>query len=228
MTKNILIITGALLVLGTVGVASAKLLPWEAKKNVSDFYQSMIDRSKNPQETLARLEKKYENRAEWDRMSDSAKAKHVKEASAKFEADMKARTDAQGGPKSIGYGVATYGFMPDGYDAVLPGSEFKQMDAAWNGKIKNDDHVGVSGAYTSDYSQGVLILLTDLSNQTSYPTPTKTGPVKIISAEGDIITLESQAGDWEKFDENTGLREKISTSGGEKYRFNTETQSWMK
>lgn len=92
-----------------------------------------------------------------------------------------------------------------------------------------------AGSAVEDPLQGIVVIQSDkASSIKTYPTPSKTGPVKIVSANGEtgIIELVSIAGEWNQVDPDqlgTGimLPGKVFTHGGARYIFNVRTRKFQ-
>lgn len=117
-------------------------------------------------------------------------------------------------------------------DPVLHWSVFRQTNV-WQGYLdkNNPDSliiVAAGGSYP-DPMQGMVVVLEKSFGGSSktYPTPTATGPVKIVSETNGVLTLESLAGEFEVYHEDTDTREKIKTPGGKAYYFNVRTKTFQ-
>ena len=111
----------------------------------------------------------------------------------------------------------------------MPGMEFNQLQPGWWGTINGFETIAVSGNYQSDYTQGAVVVQTrgDNSQMGSYKTPTATGPVKIVSYSGSVITLQSQAGTWDQYDANADTHTKVTTKGGVTYKFDVAKRAFV-
>lgn len=102
--------------------------------------------------------------------------------------------------------------------------------------VLDDGEISVSaGSQATDRLQGIVVIHSgNISSIKEYPTPSKTGPVKIISANGEtgIIEFVSIAGEWNQADPDqigtsAMLPGKISTPGGARYTFNVKTRKFQ-
>lgn len=213
-----------ILVAGATFVAASNV-PWNANDPMAGFFASMTHRSKNPAQTLNDIAGQAAARKAWENMPPEQQQKAFDASNAKFQADMKARLDAQGGPKQLN---TPFNGITNQVDPAYSSSVFNQLEGGWEGHSGGVDTVIVSGAFRADENQGVLVVEKVGSSFKNYNSPTATGPLKIISETGGILTLQSQAGTWETYDENTDTRSTVTTKGGVTYRFNTATNTWVK
>lgn len=85
-----------------------------------------------------------------------------------------------------------------------------------------------AGFYKYDPSQGVFFA-SGQDGQTfrrTFPTPTKTGPVKIVSEKNGIVTLESVAGTFQTYDDGGAKDGTVKTPGGTTYTFDLSTMTY--
>ena len=118
------------------------------------------------------------------------------------------------------------GILPYPIDAKLLGDGFSPPTSSWRGQI-NGELITVAGsALSSDPMQGMVFVMKDSSVATSktYPTPTATGPVKIVSESNGVLTLKSIASTYEVYHEDTDTRESVKTPGGATYYFDVKTR----
>ena len=110
-------------------------------------------------------------------------------------------------------------------DSVLDSSRLRQTNA-WQGYLDDILFLVAAGGSYPDPSQGVVLVLKGgfSGEREIYSPPTATGPVKIIAEKDGIFTLESIAGEYEVYHEDTDSREKVTTPGGAIYRFNIRTR----
>ncbi|MEK7510021.1 MAG: S8 family serine peptidase [Patescibacteria group bacterium] len=117
-------------------------------------------------------------------------------------------------------------------DPVLHWSVFRQNNV-WQGYLDENSLdsliiVAAGGSYPAP-KQGMVVVLEKSFGGPSktYPTPTATGPVKIVSEMNGVLTLESLAGEFEVYHEDTDMREKVKTLGGSIYHFDIRTRTFQ-
>ena len=228
MEKKQKIALSALMVvvaLSAGGYVVASNIPWNPNDPSAPFYEAMLRRTTNPSQTLKDIAAQQAERQAYDNLPLAEKQRRFDASNAKFEADMAARIAAQGPqvlPKPFD------GILPRSPDPFYPGASFNQLDGGWEGHPGGVDTIVVSGANTATPNQGVLVMFTSYSHPAKdYLSPTATGPLKIISATGSIITLQSQAGTWDVYDINTDTHTSVTTKGGVTYKFNANSQTWV-
>lgn len=224
-----LIALGAVLIGGVVAgtYVTAGQVPWHANDIAAPFYQGMVARSSNPNQVLNDLAAWQAQRDAYDKLTPQQKQQQIDASDAKFKADMAARQAAQ--PQAVAQ-AATQSFTGLGdSDPLMPGMEFNQIQPAYWSTINGAETVVVSGNTQSDYTQGVVVVQTRGSNfsMNSYKTPTATGPVKIVSYNGTVITLQSQAGTWDQYDANADTHSKVTTKGGVTYKFDVAKRAFV-
>ncbi len=56
--------------------------------------------------------------------------------------------------------------------------------------------------------------------------PTATGPLKIVSEAGGILTLKSVGGTYDAYDADTNTRHEVTTKGGTAYTFDLASRTF--
>jgi|HubBroStandDraft_5_1064220.scaffolds.fasta_scaffold144391_1 hypothetical protein len=97
----------------------------------------------------------------------------------------------------------------------------------WQGDIGTSEYTVEAGASYTNPMQGEVAI----GLEPYYPTPTATGPVRIVSESGGILTLESIAGTYEVStpDNDPGpmTSKQVTTPGGATYHFNIVTRKFQ-
>jgi len=100
----------------------------------------------------------------------------------------------------------------------------------WKGYLDGKLITVTGTAYRDNPIQGALFIWIPedgISSSRIYLAPDSTGPLKIVSEEDDILTLESVAGTYEAYDINTDTRHYVTTKGGETYTFDIKQRIFM-
>lgn len=104
----------------------------------------------------------------------------------------------------------------------------------WKGYVDGMLTTVTGTAYKDNPSQGVLFVwvlatttASGLGNTWTYPAPTATGPLKIISEASGVITATSLAGTYEVYDINTDTRHYVATTGGTTYTFDIQSRMFQ-
>lgn len=120
--------------------------------------------------------------------------------------------------------------VQDPIDQTILGRGFVLGTNSWKGYI-DGTLVAVTG--TAEYanpSQGVVFVWepdNGIGTTRSYPSPTATGPLKIISQQNDVLVLQSVAGTYEVSNDDTGTRKSVTTKGGETYTFDIRGRKFV-
>lgn len=99
----------------------------------------------------------------------------------------------------------------------------------WQGYV-DGKLVSITGTAQRDNpSQGVLFVWepdNGIGTSRTYLAPTATGPLKIISEENGVLTIQSLAGTYEANDIQTDARSEVKTKGGDTYSFLLEAREF--
>ncbi len=93
----------------------------------------------------------------------------------------------------------------------------------WGGAVDEDQVDVFSGYDPKEPLQGMVLV----GGVGYYLTPTKTGPLMIISEKDGILTLRSIAGRYEVYHIEDDTREHVQTQGGAEYRFDIRTRTFV-
>jgi hypothetical protein len=94
-------------------------------------------------------------------------------------------------------------------------------------KVQNEIVEVYSGYHSSDPLQGEVYATIPGGGAHFYPTPDATGPAKLVSVNGSVLTIETLAGNFDKQEAGGGmLLGKVVTKGGSRYEFDLVTRSF--
>jgi hypothetical protein len=209
-------------------LASAVPMPWKSNDVAARFYQSMVQRSGNSAQTLNDLSAQQAARDAWDNMTPAQKQQQIAQSDAKFQAyAAQQQAKQQATPQATVASTVVSG-LTDNVDPIFPAAAFHQMPTAWVGQLSGVQTVVASGNAPSNPNQGVVIVQTNGASgpTSSYQTPSATGPVKIISVNGNVITLQSQSGAWDSFSA-TGQATTVTNKGGVTYKFDVAKRAFV-
>jgi hypothetical protein len=117
----------------------------------------------------------------------------------------------------------------DEMDPTLLGKEYNPPVNGWIGYINNTLVQAGGSNVAANPKQGVLFVMEaeNISSSKVYPTPTATGPVKIVAENNGILTLKSIAGTNEMYSETDArVSGGVKTPGGDTYYFNLITRQF--
>jgi hypothetical protein len=104
---------------------------------------------------------------------------------------------------------------------------------SWWGYVDGTLTTVTGTAYYDDPSQGALFVWepgtttpSNIGSSRTYPAPTATGPLKIVSEANGILTARSLAGTYEVYDINTDTRHYVTTAGGTTYMFDVASRTF--
>jgi len=116
----------------------------------------------------------------------------------------------------------------DPLDPELLGKTFGISHNSWTGNVDGKIICVAGSYYNNDPAQGVVFVMQDgiVSSGIAYNAPSATGPLDIISANGDVLTLESKAGHY--YRENADGKDvgRVQTQGGTIYKFDVRTRQF--
>jgi hypothetical protein len=117
-------------------------------------------------------------------------------------------------------------------DAVSPtllGQNLILGTNSWQGYVGGTLTSVTGTAQAADPSQGALFVWepdNGVESSRTYPAPTATGPLKIVSEADGVLTIESLAGTYEVYDINTDARHYVTSTGGATYTFDVEARTF--
>jgi hypothetical protein len=116
-------------------------------------------------------------------------------------------------------------------EALLIGKSFYGGPNSWVGRI-NGKNLEVNGCSPlTNPLQGMVFVMQEGDVRTSryYPTPTATGPLRVLDEKNGILTLQSVSGTLTRYAGPTyegRVVEQVKTPGGGIYHFNLKTRGF--
>lgn len=120
--------------------------------------------------------------------------------------------------------------IQDPIDQTILGQGFVLGTNSWKGYIDGKLTAVTGTAEYDNPSQGVVFVWepdNGIGTTRSYPSPTATGPLKIISQQNDVLVLQSVAGTYEVSNDDTSTRKSVTTNGGETYTFDIRGRKFV-
>lgn len=123
--------------------------------------------------------------------------------------------------------------IQDPIDQDIVGKEMVLGTNSWKGYIDGTLTTLTGTAYRNNPSQGVLFVwepgatMSNIESSRTYLAPTATGPLKIVSQQNDVLTIQSVAGTYEVYDINTDTRKYVTTKGGATYTFDIRGRKFV-
>lgn len=244
MTKKYIIIsivfTGVFLTLLAFGLSSSWAqgflkTPRERALEVHDREMAECKKTERPLECLMekeqqREEERRKNMTPEERRQSEEGEQKIKEQWAEIERFME---EERRNPRPVPTPDPTdphWGKIYEGGNELVT-TMLKTYPTNQTTLLVDNNPVSISaGSLRGNVSQGVVYIVTGFQSPIeTYPAPSKTGPLKIVSVDKNsgIIELVSIAGDWTGRSEETGEIETTHTSGGARYTFNIKTRKFQ-
>lgn len=119
--------------------------------------------------------------------------------------------------------------IQDPINQTILGQGFVHGTNSWKGYIDGTLTAVTGTAEYDNPSQGVLFIWepdNGIGSTRTYLAPTATGPLKIVSQQNDVLTIQSVAGTYEVYDINIDTRKYVTTKGGATYFFVLPTRKF--
>jgi hypothetical protein len=161
----------------------------------------------------------------WSRLSPEERKQEIGRREVDVQTTLRAMAETERNiptkPSNLGIG--------DPLDTALLGKEFIPAKNAWSGYVDSKLVDASGSAHVDDPAKGVVFVMEDgiFASGRAYDAPTATGPLKVISAAGEVVTLRSTGGKYTARDPADGAKLKtVHPKGGTLYHFNLRTRTF--
>ena len=121
------------------------------------------------------------------------------------------------------------GIQQHAIDFIPPAKAYVQPTNTWLGYLGNTLFSVTGSAQAHNPMQGVIFIMATehVYEGEIYPTPTATGPVKVVSEKNGVLTLQSIAGTYKIYRvEDGAVTGGVTTPGGATYTFDLATKTF--